>query len=85
MMAVGGSGFMCHVSNSFFRSKMPSMDDVLRKNPVTRKPGEAQNEPDDNMRTYGPDMGHTLEALDMIVLVPNGTCCKPIGRRSSIQ
>ena len=33
MMAVGGSGFMCHVSNSFFRSKMPSMDEVLRKNP----------------------------------------------------
>ena len=33
MMAVGGSGFMCHVSNSFFRNKMPSMDDVLRNNP----------------------------------------------------
>jgi hypothetical protein len=33
LMAVGGSGFMCHVSNTFFRSKMPSMDDVLRKNP----------------------------------------------------
>jgi hypothetical protein len=33
VMAVGGSGFMCHVSNTFFRSKMPSMDDVLRKNP----------------------------------------------------
>ena len=33
IMAVGGSGFMCHVSNTFFRSKMPSMDDVLRKNP----------------------------------------------------
>jgi hypothetical protein len=33
LMAVGGSGFMCHVSNSFFRSKMPSMDDVLKKNP----------------------------------------------------
>ena len=33
IMAVGGSGFMCHVSNSFFRSKMPSMDDVLKKNP----------------------------------------------------
>ena len=33
MMAVGGSGFMCHVSNSFFRSKMPSMDDVLKNNP----------------------------------------------------
>lgn len=33
MMAIGGSGFMCHVSNSFFRQKMPSMDDVLRRNP----------------------------------------------------
>jgi hypothetical protein len=33
VMAVGGSGFMCHVSNTFFRSKMPTMDDVLRKNP----------------------------------------------------
>ena len=33
IMAVGGSGFMCHVSNSFFRSKMPSMDDVLKNNP----------------------------------------------------
>ena len=33
MMAIGGSGFMCHVSNSFFRSKMPTMDDVLKRNP----------------------------------------------------
>ena len=33
MMALAGSGFMCHVSNSFFRQKMPSMDDVLKKNP----------------------------------------------------
>lgn len=33
LLAVGGSGFMCHVSNSFFRQKMPSMDDVLRRNP----------------------------------------------------
>lgn len=33
VMAIGGSGFMCHVSNTFFRSKMPSMDDLLRKNP----------------------------------------------------
>ena len=33
VMAIGGSGFMCHVSNTFFRSKMPSMDEVLRKNP----------------------------------------------------
>jgi len=33
VMAVGGSGFMCHVSNTFFRSKMPSMDNVLRQNP----------------------------------------------------
>ena len=34
IMAVGGSGFMCHVSNSFFRAKMPSMDDVLKNNPM---------------------------------------------------
>jgi hypothetical protein len=34
IMAVGGSGFMCHVSNSFFRTKMPSMDDVLKNNPA---------------------------------------------------
>ena len=33
VMALAGSGFMCHVSNSFFRTKMPSMDEVLRKNP----------------------------------------------------
>ena len=33
VMKLAGSGFMCHVSNTFFRSKMPSMDDVLRKNP----------------------------------------------------
>ncbi len=37
MMAVAGSGFMCHVSNSFFRQKMPSMDDVLRGNPMLAK------------------------------------------------
>jgi hypothetical protein len=37
LMAVGGSGFMCHVSNSFFRSKMPNMDDVLRRNPELAK------------------------------------------------
>jgi hypothetical protein len=33
LVALAGSGFMCHVSNSFFRQKMPSMDDVLRNNP----------------------------------------------------
>ena len=33
VMAVGGSGFMCHVSNTFFRSKMPTMDEVLKRNP----------------------------------------------------
>ena len=28
-----GSGFMYHMSNSFFRSKMPDMGDILKKNP----------------------------------------------------
>jgi len=30
---LAGSGFMCHVSNSFFRAKMPSADDIFKKNP----------------------------------------------------
>jgi hypothetical protein len=33
IMALAGSGFMCHVSNTFMRSRMPSMDDVLKQNP----------------------------------------------------
>jgi hypothetical protein len=33
LFAVAGSGFMCHVSNTFLRSKMPSADDILRNNP----------------------------------------------------
>jgi hypothetical protein len=33
LVALAGSGFMCHVSNTFFRQKMPTMDEVLRKNP----------------------------------------------------
>ena len=37
MMAVAGSGFMCHVSNSFFRQKLPNMEDVLRGNPMLAK------------------------------------------------
>jgi hypothetical protein len=34
---LAGSGFMCHVSNSFFRSKMPSADDIFKKNPELAK------------------------------------------------
>lgn len=33
MMSLAGSGFMCHVSNTFLRSRMPNVDDVLRSNP----------------------------------------------------
>jgi hypothetical protein len=33
MVALAGSGFMCHVSNTFLRSRMPNVDDVLRNNP----------------------------------------------------
>jgi hypothetical protein len=32
-----GSGFMFHMSNSFFRSKMPSAEDILRNNPALAK------------------------------------------------
>lgn len=33
MFQLAGSGFMCHVTNSFFKSKMPSADDIFKKNP----------------------------------------------------
>ena len=34
---LAGSGFMCHVTNSFFRSKMPSADDIFKNNPELAK------------------------------------------------
>lgn len=33
LMMLAGSGFMFHMSNSFFRSKMPSMNDIFSANP----------------------------------------------------
>jgi hypothetical protein len=32
-----GSGFMFHMSNSFFRNKMPSAEDILKNNPALAK------------------------------------------------
>jgi Family of unknown function (DUF5767) len=37
MFQLAGSGFMCHVTNSFFRSKMPSADDIFKNNPDLAK------------------------------------------------
>jgi hypothetical protein len=37
LFQLAGSGFMCHVTNSFFRSKMPSADDIFKKNPDLAK------------------------------------------------
>lgn len=33
LFALAGSGFMCHVSNTFLRQRMPSAEDILKKNP----------------------------------------------------
>ena len=33
LFALAGSGFMCHVSNTFMRQRMPSAEDLFRKNP----------------------------------------------------
>ena len=33
LFALAGSGFMCHVSNTFMRQRMPSADDIMKKNP----------------------------------------------------
>lgn len=37
MFQLAGSGFMCHLTNSFFRAKMPSADDIFKKNPELAK------------------------------------------------
>ncbi len=37
LFMLAGSGFMCHMSNSFFRSKMPSAEDIFKKNPELAK------------------------------------------------
>jgi hypothetical protein len=33
IMSLGLSAAMCHVTNTMFKSKMPGMDDILKKNP----------------------------------------------------
>jgi hypothetical protein len=33
LMTLGISASMCHLTNTFFKSKMPSMDDILKQNP----------------------------------------------------
>jgi hypothetical protein len=37
IFALAGSGFMYHVSNSFMRKNMPSMDDLFKQNPGLRQ------------------------------------------------
>jgi hypothetical protein len=36
LFMLAGSGFMFHMSNSFFRAKAPSMDDIFAQNPALR-------------------------------------------------
>lgn len=36
LFMLAGSGFMFHMSNSFFRSKAPTMDDIMSQNPGLR-------------------------------------------------
>jgi hypothetical protein len=37
LFQMAGSGFMCHLTNSYFKSKMPSADDIFKKNPELAK------------------------------------------------
>jgi hypothetical protein len=37
LFQLAGSGFMCHISNSFFRSKMPSAENIFKANPDLAK------------------------------------------------
>jgi hypothetical protein len=77
MMAVGGSGFMCHVSNSFFRSKMPNMDDVLRKNPELARQMAAAA-----ASQAGPGFGNFM-GMAMGVPQPQGQQGPPTGSMGS--
>lgn len=55
IMSLAGSGFMCHVSNTFLRSKMPSMDDILKQNPdMARQFAQAA------AKTAGPGFGNFM-------------------------
>ena len=80
VMAVGGSGFMCHVSNSFFRSKMPSMDDVLKKNPELARQMAAAA-----AQQAGPGFGNFM-GMAMGVQPPQGQSpSQPYGQGPSFQ
>ncbi len=37
LFQLAGSGFMCHISNSFFRAKMPSAENIFKANPDLAK------------------------------------------------
>lgn len=74
IMAVGGSGFMCHVSNSFFRSKMPSMDDVLKKNPELARQMAAAA-----AQSAGPGFGNFMGAALGVQQPPSVSQQPPVG------
>jgi len=66
MMSLVGSGFMFHMSNSFFRSKMSSMDpnDIFRNNPQLAKQFAAAA-----AQQAGPGFGNFMGAA---MGMPNG-------------
>jgi len=57
IMALVSSGFMYHMSNSFFRKNMPSMDDIFKQNPGLQRQFAAAA-----ANTAGPGFGNFMGA-----------------------
>jgi hypothetical protein len=61
MMMVGGSAFMFHMTNTLFKSNMPSLNEVLRQNPdIMRNISEAA------VKSMGNNMGGDEDFTNMM-------------------
>ena len=67
LTSLAGSGFMCHVSNTFLKSRMPSADEVLRQNPELARQFAAAA-----AQSAGPGFGNFM-GMAMGAQAPQGT------------
>ncbi len=67
--SLAGSGFMCHVTNSFLKSRMPSADDILKQNPDLARQFAAAA-----ANSAGPGFGNFM---GMAMGVPGGGGAQP--------
>ena len=58
LMMLGGSAVMFHMTNSFFKSSMPDMDDILKQNPDLAR--QFANAAVNSSTQNNPGLGHVL-------------------------